>query len=90
MQREIQKSAEVQREMHREVQNSMQNSREIGAEMTRAGLNAASKIGHQTIEAYRQCAVLQADNTDQILARYRSALPDLLPDITDLFRGSEE
>lgn len=67
MQREIQKSAEVQREMNREVQNSMQNSMEMGAEMTRASLNAASKIGHQTIEAYRQCAQLQADSTDQIL-----------------------
>lgn len=45
----------------------MQNSMEFGAEVTRAGLNAAIKIGHQTIEAYRQCAQLQADSTDQIL-----------------------
>lgn len=45
----------------------MQHSMEFGAEMTRAGLNAAIKIGHQTIEAYRQCAQLQADTTDQLL-----------------------
>ena len=45
----------------------MHNSMEFGAEVTRAGLNAAIKIGHQTIEAYRQCAQLQADSTDQIL-----------------------
>jgi len=45
----------------------MQNSMEFGAEVTRAGLNAAIKIGHQTIEAYRQCAQLQADSTGQLL-----------------------
>jgi phasin family protein len=45
----------------------MQNSMEFSAEMTRASLNAAIKIGHQTIEAYRQCVVLQADSTDQML-----------------------
>ena len=43
------------------------NSMEFGAEVTRAGLDAAIRIGHQTIEAYRQCAVLQADSTDQML-----------------------
>jgi phasin family protein len=45
----------------------MQNSMEVGAEVTRTGLNAAIRIGHQTIEAYRQCAQLQADSTDQML-----------------------
>ena len=45
----------------------IQNSMELGAEVTRAGLNAAIRIGHQTIEAYRQCAVLQADSTDHFL-----------------------
>ena len=45
----------------------MQNSMEFGAEVTRASLNAAIRIGHQTIEAYRQCATLQADSTDQML-----------------------
>jgi len=45
----------------------MQNSMEFSAEVTRASLNAAIKIGHQTIEAYRQCVVLQADSTDQML-----------------------
>ena len=44
-----------------------QNSMEFGAEVTRASLDAAIKIGHQTIEAYRQCVVLQADSTDQML-----------------------
>jgi len=44
----------------------IQNSMEFGAEVTRAGLNAAIRIGHQTIEAYRQCVVLQADSTDQM------------------------
>ena len=38
----------------------MQNSMKFGAEVIRAGLNAAIKIGHQTIEAHRQCAQLQA------------------------------
>ena len=47
--------------------SEMQNSMELGAEVTRAGLNAAIKIGHQTIEAYRQCAQLQADSTGQLL-----------------------
>ena len=45
----------------------IQNSMEFGAEVTRASLDAAIKIGHQTIEAYRQCAQLQADSTDQLL-----------------------
>ena len=45
----------------------MQSSMELSAEVTRASLNAAIKIGHQTIEAYRQCVVLQADSTDQML-----------------------
>ena len=45
----------------------IQNSMEFGAEVTRASLDAAIKIGHQTIEAYRQCVVLQADSTDQML-----------------------
>ena len=45
----------------------MQNSMELSAEVTRASLNAAIKIGHQTIEAYRQCVVLQVDSTDQML-----------------------
>ena len=45
----------------------IENSMELGAEVTRAGLNAAIRIGHQTIEAYRQCAVLQADSTDHFL-----------------------
>ena len=43
------------------------NSMELGAEVTRAGLNAAIRIGHQTIEAYRQCVALQAESTDQFL-----------------------
>ena len=43
------------------------NSMELGAEVTRASLDAAIKIGHQTIEAYRQCVVLQLDSTDQML-----------------------
>ena len=47
--------------------SEMHNSMELGAEMTRAGLNAAIRIGHQTIEAYRQCAQLQADSTGQML-----------------------
>jgi phasin family protein len=47
--------------------SEIQNSMELSAEMTRAGLNAAIKIGHQTIEAYRQCAQLQADSTGQLL-----------------------
>ena len=46
----------------------MDNSMELGAEVTRASLNAAIRIGHQTIEAYRQCAVLQADSTDHFLS----------------------
>ena len=53
------------------------NSMELGAEVTRAGLNAAIRIGHQTIEAYRQCVVLQAESTDQLLnesARITKAL----------------
>jgi len=45
----------------------IQNSMALGAEVTRASLNAAVRIGHQTIEAYRQCAVLQAESTDQLL-----------------------
>lgn len=45
----------------------IQNSMELGAEVTRASLNAAIRIGHQTIEAYRQCVVLQAESTDQLL-----------------------
>jgi phasin family protein len=45
----------------------IQNSMELGAEVTRASLDAAIKIGHQTIEAYRQCVVLQVDSTDQML-----------------------
>ena len=45
----------------------IQNSMELGAEVTRASLNAAIRIGHQTIEAYRQCVVLQADSTDHFL-----------------------
>jgi len=45
----------------------IQNSMALGAEVTRASLNAAIRIGHQTIEAYRQCAVLQAESTDQFL-----------------------
>ena len=45
----------------------MQNSIELGAEVTRAGLSAAIRIGHKTIEAYRQCAQLQADSTDELL-----------------------
>ena len=45
----------------------IENSMELGAEVTRAGLNAAIRIGHQTIEAYRQCVVLQADSTDHFL-----------------------
>jgi len=45
----------------------MQNSMEFGAEMTRAGLDAAIRIGHQTAEAYRQCATLQAENAGQLL-----------------------
>jgi hypothetical protein len=49
------------------MQNQMQNSMEFGAEVTRASLNAAIKIGHQTIEAYRQCTQLQADSTGQLL-----------------------
>ena len=47
--------------------SEIQNSMDLGAEVTRASLNAAIRIGHQTIEAYRQCAVLQADSTDQFL-----------------------
>jgi phasin family protein len=43
------------------------NSMEFGAEMTRASLNAAIRIGHQTIEAYRHCVVLQAESTDHLL-----------------------
>ena len=45
----------------------IQNSMALGAEVSRASLNAAIRIGHQTIEAYRQCAVLQAESTDQLL-----------------------
>ena len=45
----------------------MPNSIEFGAEMTRAGLDAAIRIGHQTAEAYRQCATLQAENAGQLL-----------------------
>ena len=45
----------------------IENSMELGAEVTRAGLTAAIRIGHQTIEAYRQCVVLQADSTDHLL-----------------------
>ena len=45
----------------------IENSMALGAEVTRASLNAAVRIGHQTIEAYRQCAVLQAESTDQFL-----------------------
>lgn len=45
----------------------MRNSIELGAEMTRAGLDAAIRIGHQTAEAYRQCAALQAENAGQLL-----------------------
>ena len=40
-------------EIHGAMQNQMQNSMELGAEVTRAGLNAAIKIGHTTIEASR-------------------------------------
>ena len=45
----------------------IQNSMALGAEVSRASLNAAIRIGHQTIEAYRQCAVLQAESTDHFL-----------------------
>ena len=45
----------------------IQNSMEFSAEVTRASLDAAIKIGHQTVEAYRQCVVLQADSTNQML-----------------------
>jgi len=45
----------------------MRNSIELGTEMTRAGLDAAMRIGHQTAEAYRQCATLQAENAGQLL-----------------------
>jgi phasin family protein len=45
----------------------IQNSMALGAEVTRATLNAAIRIGHQTIEAYRHCVVLQADSTDHFL-----------------------
>jgi len=45
----------------------MRNSIEFGAEMTRAGLEAAIRIGRQTAEAYRQCATLQAENAGQLL-----------------------
>ena len=54
-------------EIQGSMQNQMQHSMEFSAEVTRAGLNAAIKIGHQTIEAYRQCTQLQADSTDQML-----------------------
>lgn len=43
-----------------------QNSMEFGTEVTRASLDAAIRIGHQTIDAYRQCVVLQAESTGQI------------------------
>jgi len=45
----------------------IQNSMALGAEVSRASLNAAIRIGHQTVEAYRQCAVLQAESTDHFL-----------------------
>lgn len=71
MQRDMQKAVnETQRagaEIQGSMQNSMQSSMEMSAEVTRAGLNAAIRIGHQTIEAYRQCTQLQADSTDQLL-----------------------
>jgi phasin family protein len=45
----------------------IQNSMKLSAEMTRASLEAAIRIGHQAIEAYRQCVVLQAESTDHFL-----------------------
>jgi phasin family protein len=45
----------------------IQNSMKLSAEMTRASLDAMIRIGHQTIEAYRQCVVLQAESTDHLL-----------------------
>jgi len=42
----------------------MQHSMEIGSEMTRTTIDAAMRIGHQAIDAYRQVATLQADATD--------------------------
>ena len=54
-------------EIQSAAQSQMHNSMEFSAEVTRAGLNAAIKIGHTTIEAFRQCTQLQADSTDQLL-----------------------
>lgn len=54
----------MQREMQRD-REQMQHSMEIGSEMTRTSIDAAMRIGHQAIDAYRQVATLQADATDR-------------------------
>ena len=66
MQKAVSETQRAGAEIQGAVQTQMQHSMDFGAEATRAGLNAAIKIGHTTIEAFRQCAQLQADSTDQL------------------------
>ena len=54
----------MQRDMQRDREH-VQHSMEIGAEMTRTTIDAATRIGHQAIDAYRQVVTLQADATDR-------------------------
>jgi len=67
MQKAVSDTQRAGAEIQGSMQNQVQHSMEFGAEVTRAGLNAAIRIGHTTIEAYRQCTQLQADSTDQLL-----------------------
>ena len=67
MQKAVSETQRAGAEIQGSMQEQMHHSMEFGAEVTRASLNAAIKIGHQTIEAFRQCTQFQADSTDQLL-----------------------
>ena len=67
MQKAVSETQRAGAEIQGSMQSQLHNSMELSTEVTRASLNAAIKIGHTTIEAFRQCAQLQADSTDQLL-----------------------
>lgn len=70
--------SEMQRARHEiqgAMQSSMQDSMEFSAEVTRAGLSAAIKMGHQTIGAAGQFLSAATDNAMAGAKATASVLP---------------